>query len=223
MDRMIGYRLGDNQTPSQIIYPEINKESIKESKNETINNDFYIELNKEPNKEPIVSEINHEFFILDDVVYFLLKGRGTIEGTYAMVSMDKWPQVSKYEWYLGKAGYPLCYKLHKMQLHRFIFTYILGEHPPSDMYVDHIDRNKLNNTDQNLRLATPQENSFNKSTKTNNKGVKKISKNNYSATIVKDGKRHEIKNIKTRKEAAEMYNIMAEELFGEFAAKNTIQ
>ena len=65
--------------------------------------------------------IEHDFFIIDDVVYFLLKGRGKKEGIYAMISENKWPLVSKYEWYLGKTGYPFCYSLRKIQLHRFIF------------------------------------------------------------------------------------------------------
>ena len=139
-----------------------------------------------------------------------------------MVSMNKWPEVSRYQWYLGKAGYPMCYELGKMQLHRFVYTYIFGQYPPSNLYVDHIDRNKLNNTDENLRLATPQENSFNKSSKSNTKGVKKISDDNFTASITKNGIKHEIKNIPTEKQAAEIYNMMAEELFGEFAAFNKI-
>ncbi len=169
-----------------------------------------------------IDYLEYEFYILDDVVYFMLNGRAKKEGVYAMVSMDKWPFVSKYQWYLGKNGYPICYSLYKMQLHRFIYNYILGEYPPSNLYVDHIDRNKLNNTDNNLRLATPQENSYNKSTSTNKKGVKKISENNYCATIVKDGLKNQIKNIRTPEEAAEIYNMMAEELFGQFAAFNKI-
>jgi len=119
------------------------------------------------------TEPTHEFYILDDIVYFALKGRCLSQGIFAMVSANKWQFVSKYEWYLGKTGYPMCYKLGKMRLHRFIFSYIFGQYPPSNLYVDHIDRNKLNNTDLNLRLATPQENSFNKSTTNNKKGVKK--------------------------------------------------
>lgn len=163
-----------------------------------------------------------EFFIIDDVVYFSLKGRGKIEGIYAMVSLDKWNYVSKYDWYLGKSGYPQCYTLGKMQLHRFVFYHILGEYPPSNLYIDHIDRNKLNNTNVNLRLATPQENSFNKSTESNKKGVRKISKNNYTASITKNGIKHQIKNIPSEKQAAEIYNLMAEELFGSFAALNKV-
>ena len=163
-----------------------------------------------------------DFFIVDDVVYFCLKGRAKKDSTYAMISLNKWPFVSKYQWYLGKTGYPVCYQLGKMQLHRFIYSYILGQYPPSNLYVDHIDRNKLNNTDNNLRLATPKENSYNKSTKTNRKGVKKISENNYSSCIVKDGVRHEINHIPTEEQAAEIYNLMADELFGQFAAPNVL-
>jgi len=172
------------------------------------------------NKLTKMITIEHDFFIIDDIVYFALKGRG--KNDLVMVSANKWPFVSQYEWYLGKTGYPLCYKLGKMQLHRFIFTYILGQYPPSNLYVDHIDRNKLNNTDNNLRLATPQENSFNKSTDTNTKGVKKISNGNYTTSIMKNGVKHEIKNIPTETQAAQIYNMMAEELFGSFAAFNKI-
>lgn len=168
------------------------------------------------------TEIVHDYFVVGDVIYFALKGRGKIDGCYGMITTNKWPMVSKYDWYLGKDGYPKCYKLGGIQLHRFIFANILGEMPPSNLYVDHIDRNKLNNTDINLRLATPQENSFNKSTTTNKKGVKKISENNFMATVVKNGTRHEIKNIPTEKQAAEVYNMMAEELFGSFAAYNKV-
>ena len=188
MEKLIGYKLGDNNQQSEIVCPE--------SRN--------------------------DFFIIDDVVYFALKGRAKLDSLYTYVSLNKWKHVSKYDWYLAKSGYPMCYKLGKIKLHRFIFTIILGQNPPSDLYVDHIDRNKLNNTDFNLRLATPQENSFNKSSKTNSKGIKKISEGNYTANITKNGIKHEIKNITTEKQAAETYNLMAEELFGSFAAPNKI-
>lgn len=160
-----------------------------------------------------------EYFVFDNTIMFKLKGT---RPAYTTISIIHWPHVSKYEWYLGKAGYPICYSLNKMTLHRFVYTFTLGEYPPSNMYVDHIDRNKLNNTDENLRLATPQENSFNKTTTTNLKGVKKISENNYTASITKDGVKHEIKNIQTELEAANCYNMMSEELFGQYAAFNKI-
>lgn len=164
----------------------------------------------------------YTYFIVDDCVYFELKGRAGKDKTNAIVSCEMWRHVSKYKWYLGKAGYPICYSLGKITLHRFIYSFLYGEYPPSNLYVDHVDRNKLNNTNANLRLVTPQENSFNRSTQSDTKGVRKISEGNYSAVIMKDGNLHEIKNIATKKEAAEIYNIMAEDLFGVFAAKNNI-
>ena len=194
----------------KIVKEKIVKEKIVKEK---------IAKEKKPPVKKYKKELEHDFYILDEIVNFKLKGTTS---AYSMVSMNKWSYVSKYDWYLGKAGYPLCYQLGQMTLHRFVYTYILGHNPPKDLYVDHIDRNKLNNTDQNLRLATPQENSFNKTTKSNTKGVKKISENNYSACITKNGTKHEIKNILTEEAAANCYNMMAEELFGEFASFNLI-
>lgn len=199
MSKKIGYTLGSKTEPSKVVILENSKPNKKKA-----------------DKKPI------DFFIVDDIVHFELKGRAVADNIYAMVSANKWKYVSKYDWYLGKNGYPLCYSLGKMQLHRFVYYYVLGFKPPSELYVDHIDHNKLNNTDQNLRLATPQENSFNKSSSTNMKGVKKISEGNYSASITKNGKKHEIKNIPTAEQAAETYNLMAEELFGHFAAPNKL-
>ena len=58
-------------------------------------------------KKSTSSKTEHDFYIMDDVVYFTMKGRATKEGLYAMVSADK----SKFDWYLGKSGYPICYDL----------------------------------------------------------------------------------------------------------------
>lgn len=167
----------------------------------------------------------HHTVVEDDqgreMVYFRLLGRGSTQT--AVVSRVKWDLVRKYKWYLAKSGYVSCYELGKISLHRFVYSYTFGQTLPSELYVDHIDRDKLNNADHNLRLVTPQENSFNRSTTTNLKGVKKVSEGNYTVTITKDGKRHVMKNIPTEEQAAEMYNLMAEELFGVFSAPNLVQ
>lgn len=174
-------------------------------------------------RNPIETTEEPSYTICDDIVFFALRGRAEKEGVQAIVSLNKWSQVQRYNWYLGKSGYPVCYELGMLQLHRFVFMHSIGSRLPPDMCIDHIDRNKLNNTDQNLRLATPQENSYNRSSSTNLKGVRRISKNNYSAVITHNGIKREIKNIPTEQRAAEIYNMMAQELFGEFAALNEIQ
>ena len=133
--------------------------------------------------------------------------------------------VSCYEWYLGKDGYPVSYRCidtkqnlgHGIRIHRLLME------DPKGMVVDHINNNKLDNRMNNLRICTAKENSYNTKKRTNNyKGVKKISKDSYSAIISKDGKTREIKNIPTAKQAAQIYDMMAEELFGVFAGKNYI-
>jgi hypothetical protein len=89
--------------------------------------------------------------------------------------------------------------------------------------IDHINRNKLDNRLENLRVITSRENSYNrtksKSSKNKYKGV--IKKNNkYVASITKDGVKREIGGFETEEDAAKMYDMMAEELFGEFAGFN---
>jgi hypothetical protein len=162
--------------------------------------------------------MNNEYFIIDNIVYIKLLAK--IEELYTTISLDMFDEVSKYSWYLSKSGYPFCYELGRMQLHRYIYTLINGELIPSNIYVDHIDRNKLNNVNTNLRLVTPQQNSFNKTPKNNMKGIKKVSDSNYRVSVTKNGKTHSISKIKSLDDAKEIHSLMSQELFGEYFCPN---
>ena len=89
--------------------------------------------------------------------------------------------------------------------------------------IDHINRNKLDNRLENLRVITCKENSYNRTKNKNSnnlyKGVYKRG-NKFVASISKDGIKKEITGFETEEEAATVYDMMAQELFGEFAGLN---
>lgn len=135
--------------------------------------------------------------------------------------------ILQFVWYLGKDGYPVthgtddksivygrCLKMHKLLISDI----------PKGYVIDHINRNKLDNRITNLRVCTAKENSYNTTKRAQSlnkyKGIKQQKNNLWSATITKNGKNYKIDDIQTDKEAAIIYDAMAEELFGEFAGKN---
>jgi len=151
------------------------------------------------------------------------------DGNIALVSKQDIKSILEYKWYLGKTGYPVTYgtvnemiKFGKpIAMHQFLSGPLMHGY-----VVDHINRNKLDNRRENLRICTSLQNSYNRSkaktTKNKYKGVKQTSAKNptFTSTITKNGIKHTISGIETEKEAAEMYDIMAEELFGQYAGKN---
>lgn len=72
--------------------------------------------------------------------------------------------IKDYKWYLRKDGYVATtnYNGKYTYLHKLICN------SNSKKYVDHIDRNKLNNTMMNLRTADGSENQMNKGIRSNN-------------------------------------------------------
>jgi hypothetical protein len=152
----------------------------------------------------------------------------------ALVSLNKIAYVEPHKWYLGKDGYPFAYiKGGRVPLHRFIWyinsgswnnEFVVGTQVVKH-YVDHINRNKLDATDNNLRLATPAQNSYNKTSKNTMSDPEtnqplhhiKLKKSGYEVSISKDGITNRIDKIGTLNEAKQIYNLMAEEMFGQFA------
>jgi hypothetical protein len=66
---------------------------------------------------------------------------------------------------LNGAGYrQIIISGKKYQSHRLIYIYHNGE-IADGLHIDHIDRDKLNNNIENLRLVTPQENQWNRGAK----------------------------------------------------------
>jgi hypothetical protein len=153
----------------------------------------------------------------------------------AKISINKIDNIIKYKWYLGKNGYPYTFiKGGRIPLHRYIWWLNTGiwsnekidlQGKKTKLYIDHINRDKLDTRDENLRLSTPAENSYNKTSKNciidpmTNKSLHhiKLIKSGYSICLTKNKQKNKINNIASLEEAKEIYNMMAFEMFGEFA------
>jgi hypothetical protein len=102
-------------------------------------------------------------------------------------------------------------------MHKYLLSCPIG------MEVDHIDGNGLNNKKENLRIATHQQNNFNKKPYANNKvGLKGVreDRGKFIATITHNYKTIYIGSYKTKEEAGIAYDKKALECFGDFAYLN---
>lgn len=104
-----------------------------------------------------------------------------------------------------------------VQMHRHLLN------APRNLDVDHIDGNGLNNTRENLRLATKFQNIANsKLNKRNTSGFKGVSRSGsaWRARINVHGKEISLGAHTTVEKAAKAYDAAARKYFGEFARLN---
>jgi HNH endonuclease/AP2 domain len=106
-------------------------------------------------------------------------------------------------------------------LHRVILARMLGRPLGRRDFVDHIDRDGLNNRRTNLRLASPAENTRNRGMQRNNtsgfRGVYPVpNSKTYKAVISIDGKVTYLGAFPTPEEAYVAYCEAARKYYGEF-------
>ena len=92
----------------------------------------------------------------------------------------------------------------KERIHRLVYQSFVGK-IPDGMVIDHIDRNKLNNNADNLRLTTYSVNNINCDRVDKAKGFHKV-KEKFKVTISVDGKSKSIGYFNTEEEASKAYN-----------------
>ena len=146
-------------------------------------------------------------------------------GGYCIVSSEDFAELCKHKWHKLSNGYSArrAYPSKKYVLmHREIMN------APKGKEVDHKNGNKLDNTRQNLRLCTGQQNKFNtKKPITNTSGFKGVyrikNSTKWMAQISFNDKSIYLGMYNTKKEAATVYNNKAMELYGEFACLNEVQ
>lgn len=105
-----------------------------------------------------------------------------------------------------------------ISLHRFLLD------PPSDLWVDHINGDGLDNRRQNLRLATPRQNAANQRKAirpgSKYKGIHRSLHKGWVAGITCAGKDVYLGSFRNEEDAARAYDDAARAMFGEFACVN---
>jgi len=151
------------------------------------------------------------------------------QGKFAIVDDHNYEWLSKYKWYYGCGGYAArdildgtTKKKKTILMHRLILN------APPGKECDHIDGDRLNNLESNLRLCTHAENQHNQRPHQDGtsrwKGVcwhKRDGK--WRARIHFENNRKHLGCFKSEDEAALAYDTAAIELFGEFARLNFSQ
>jgi hypothetical protein len=145
-----------------------------------------------------------------------------------LVSDIDYAELSNYTWHVDSNGYAgtniklnedTSKRQRKVRMHQLIL--------PEAELVDHINRNKLDNRRSNLRSANNSQNTVNRSAATTKKaslykGVHKTASGSWQAMIWYKGKNYGLGSYKTPEEAALVYNMKAEVLYGDYAFINVI-
>lgn len=148
-----------------------------------------------------------------------------------LVDDEDYEYLSKYNWCADR--HRNTYYVHRVELIngkkvKFKMHRVIMNLHGSNLIVDHIDGNGLNNCKSNLRICTSSQNSMNRSpiknTSSKYKGVYLHRESNkWAAGISAKGKKPKYLGLhKTEEEAALAYNSAAIEMHGEFAKLNVV-
>lgn len=148
---------------------------------------------------------------------------------FAIVDADDAAHVLQFDWYLDAKGYAaitvptngICGRT--LTMHRMV----TGIKKASESLVDHVDRNRLNNTKANLRHVTPAQNACNVSVHKDKKSSKfkgvswHKDRKQYQATICKNYKQDHLGFFgDDQVAAARAYDKASLELHGPYGVRN---
>lgn len=101
----------------------------------------------------------------DNKLTYRLIISGSVKSTKtAVFDADKLNLVKRHKWRVDTYGYLQC-TCHQILMHRLVMS------APDDLFVDHINGNKVCNKLKNLRLVSPAQNAYNRKSKNSYIGV----------------------------------------------------
>lgn len=171
---------------------------------------------REPNDYEIINETT--------AVILAYKGQFTKnvdkELCKVIIDLEDLETLLKYKWHINICGYSAS---SGVLMHGLILNCT-----DNNVYVDHINHDKLDNRKCNLRIATPQQNCWNSVSFKGKSKFKGVKVDNYDKRYtyyiargcLNDHQVH-IGVYSTELEAAYAYNLWVNEHFGEFANENT--
>lgn len=149
------------------------------------------------------------------------------QGKVCIVDDSDYEFLSQFKWYALRPTGNKCFyaargiydNVTKKRTTQYLHKVLLD----TNDYVDHKNRNTLDNRRSNLRSATPSQNRMNSTPK----GVSKYmgvswNKNKWCAYCTYQGKRKYIAGFDTEIEAAGAYNEWVKGIYGEFANLNKL-
>jgi hypothetical protein len=146
-------------------------------------------------------------------------------GKFAKVDDEDFELVSEFHWHMDGAGYArtnVWSENKKPRMHRLILNDV-----DTELHIDHINGDKLDNRKINLRVLTCSQNAMNRGPQMNNSsGYKGVifdrSRNKWRAEICVNKKRKYLGRYETAEEAALAYNQASIKYHGEFGFINQI-
>jgi hypothetical protein len=176
---------------------------------------------------PLLAQLHswlNEADVSTEVLSFMPKAIPLSRGKVALVSDHHYEELNQFKWYcITTHGIDYAFRRDKSRRQIGMHNQIMS--PPTGFIADHKNGDGLNNTDENLRLASDTQNSANqklrKDSQTGFKGVS-IDKRSgiYRARIRVNKQEYHLGSFRSVENAARAYDIAAREHFGEFARVN---